>query len=189
MLNVNQSKIEKSLGCDLIYYVHDYDAYVLVQYKRLRKGGVGWEYRPDKQLEKELERMRTLTGLSTPSAEPGSHRLGEDFCFLKFCKPEVDDPFSLEMAEGMYLPVSLWDKLVSSEQLLGPLGGTVLTYDNVSRYLTNTNFIALVERAWIGSCNLTSAQITEVIRGALKAGDSVILATSQSAPRRRARAS
>jgi hypothetical protein len=185
VLNVNQSKIEKSVGCDLIYYLHDYDAYVVVQYKRLRVAGKDWEYRPDAQLEKELERMRKLNRMVKSAPHPKAHRLGEDFCFLKFCKPEIRDPFSLEMSEGMYLPVSLWDKLVSSGQLAGPRGGTALTYHNVDRYFNNTNFIRLVERAWVGSHGLTSEHITKIIEGALKAGESTILATSSSGPPRR----
>jgi hypothetical protein len=176
VINVNRSKIEQTLGCDLIYYTHRYQAYVLVQYKRLRNSGQTWEYRPDQQLAKELERMRIVTSQSKPSSEPSEHRLGEDFCFLKLCRPEVEDPFSLEMAEGIYLPLGLWDKLESSGQLSGPRGGTVLTYDNVERYLTNTNMIALIERSWIGSCGPTSEQIGEVIERALEAGNSVILA-------------
>lgn len=176
VLNVNASKIERTLGCDLIYYTHRYDAYVLVQYKRLRQGGKDWEYRPDKQLAKELERMRSITDAATPSQEPREHRFGNDFCFLKLCRPEVEDPFSREMAEGMYLPLGLWDKLEASGQLCGPKGGTVLNYENVDRYLTNTHIIGLVERSWVGSCGATSKQIGEVIKRALAAGNSLILA-------------
>jgi hypothetical protein len=186
VINVNESKIEHSLGCDLIYYVHDYDAYVLVQYKRLKKSGDGWEYRPDKQLPGELRRMRRLTRSATGSTDPRAHRLGDDFCFLKLCKPEVDDPFSQEMAEGMYLPLGLWDKLVGSGQVLGPRGGTVVTYENVGRHLSNTHFVNLVERAWVGSRNLTSGEVSTIIKEALRAGGSLILATGDSpSPRRR----
>jgi hypothetical protein len=184
VFNVNRSTVERALGCDLVYFIHEYDSFVLVQYKRLRRGVQGWEYRPNEQLRKELARMRAITSEGAPSAEPRAHRFGEDFCFLKLCKPEVEDPFSLEMAEGMYLPLGLWDKLESSEQLLGPRGGTVVTYENVDRYLTNTNFIALVERAWIGSCNLTSKQIAKVVDGKLKAGDALVLAASGGSSRR-----
>lgn len=61
MLNVNASKIENTLGCDLIYYTHRYDAYVLVRYKRLRRGSRDLAYRPDKHLASELARMRAIT--------------------------------------------------------------------------------------------------------------------------------
>jgi hypothetical protein len=187
MVNVNHSKVEQTLGCDLIYYTHRYDAYVLVQYKRLRRGGEGWEYRPDKQLAIELERMRRITNQAKYSPQPSSHRLGEDFCFVKLCRPEVEDPYSLEMAEGMYFPLGLWDKLVDSEQLRGSKGGTVFTYENVDRYLTNTNIIGLIERSWMGSCGPTSEQIGDVIQNALAAGSSVMLAVEANplpAPRR-----
>jgi hypothetical protein len=190
VINVNHNKVEQTLGCDLIYYTHRYNAYVLVQYKRLRKGVAGWEFRPDMQLDKELERMRRIARQVQPSREPSAHRLGEDFCFVKLCRPEVEDPFSLEMAEGMYFPLSLWDKLVDSEQLLGPRGGTVFTYENVDRYLTNTNIIGLIERSWMGSCGPTSEQIGEVIQRALAADSSVMLAVEANplpAPRRGSR--
>jgi hypothetical protein len=177
VLNVNHSKVERALGCDLIYYTHRYDAYVLVQYKRLRRGGSEWEYRPDAQLDKELERMRRITAAAKPSSDPASHRLGADFCFVKLCLPEVEDPFSMEMAEGMYLPLGLVDKLRDSEQVRGPRGGKAFTYENVDRHLTNTNMIGLIARSWLGSCGATSEQIGEVIRSALAAGSSMILAS------------
>jgi hypothetical protein len=83
----------------------------------------------------------------------------------------------MEMAEGMYLPLGLVDKLRDSEQVRGPRGGKAFTYENVDRHLTNTNMIGLIARSWLGSCGATSEQIGEVIRSALAAGSSMILAS------------
>ena len=53
-------KLEHALGCDLVYYARDYDAYVLVQYKRLRQEKSDWVFRPDKRFDSELTRMREI---------------------------------------------------------------------------------------------------------------------------------
>jgi hypothetical protein len=183
VINVNRSKLEETLGCDLIYYNEYYDAYVLVQYKRMRRGHPTWEYRPDARLAGQLERMRAISkSVAGADASPRQHRFGPDFCFLKLCKPEVEDLFSREMAEGMYLPLSLWDKLTASQQLLGRDGGTVVTYENIDRYLTNTHFIDLVERSWLGSSRVTSAQIGEIVEAALAGDEAVVLASSAGGP-------
>lgn len=112
MINVNRGDVEHSLGCDLVYYVHRYDSYVLVQYKRMtRAATVGRGYRPDVRLDDELDRMRGIAAPAAPSDDPNDHRLGESFCFLTLREGEVDEPFSGRLAQGMYIPIDLWDKL------------------------------------------------------------------------------
>jgi hypothetical protein len=166
------------LGCDLIYYTPDYNAHVLVQYKRLAKPGVGpWEFRPssDANFEKELKRMRAIAAPARVKDTPEHHRFGENFCFIKFCKATTNDPFSGELAPGMYLPLDYFDKLALAGRLKGPRGGTVVNYDNVGRWLNNSAFVGLVERAWVGTRGLTSTQLTTVIRRSLAAKHSLIL--------------
>ena len=63
---LNRTSVEKSLGVDLIYYNHQFDAYTLVQYKRMNKGPVkknapdSWVFRPssDRNFGIEIERMQ-----------------------------------------------------------------------------------------------------------------------------------
>jgi hypothetical protein len=89
VVNANRTKIETNLGVDLLYYSHNYAAYVLVQYKRLRKGKETWEFRPsqDRNFEPELQRMREIAEPGEDNGDPDEHRLGDNFCFVKLCKP------------------------------------------------------------------------------------------------------
>jgi len=176
--NVNQTDIERSLGCDLLYHVHEHNAYVLVQYKRLRRDSQGrWEYRPsrDAGFEAQLARMAAIAQ-GANSATPDAYRLGEGFCFVKFCEPVTQDPMSGDLSAGMYLPIEYIECLRTSGSVLGPRGGDVIRHDNVRRWLTNTLFTRLVERTWVGTRDLATKDIAKVIREALDAGESVVVA-------------
>ena len=61
ILNCNRQPLEQALGMDLIYYSHRFQAFVLVQYKRMVDEGGSPGYRPysDANHAKELARMRT----------------------------------------------------------------------------------------------------------------------------------
>ncbi|MEA2221997.1 MAG: hypothetical protein QOH83_373 [Solirubrobacteraceae bacterium] len=180
VLNVNRLAVERNVGCDLVYYVHTYKAYVLVQYKRMERAGNDWHYRPETKLDGELARMRAIAAPVTQGDDPLEHRLGDNFCFLKLCKGEVENPFSGELAQGMYIPLDLWDKLESAGTLTGPRGGRLASFGNVDRYLTNTDFVALVQKSWLGTRGVTSDAITKVIERSLDAGNSLILAVGDS---------
>lgn len=67
-----------------------------------------------------------------------------------------------------------------------------MTHENAGRYFDNTQFVSLVQDAWIGSRGVTSDQITEIVRSGLDADRSVILAAgkrAEGARRRRRRRS
>jgi hypothetical protein len=190
IVNANRTPIENTLGCDLIYYIHDYDAYVLVQYKRLTKAAHGWEFRPDSDANfaEELNRMRAIAAPAKVRDDPEHYRMGENFCFIKFCRPVVSEPFSGELSSGMYLPLDYFDRLVKADRLKGPRDGKVLTYENVGRWLNNSAFVGLVERSWVGARGLTAKELEGVLRRSLAAKHSLILAEGDAAapaPRRR----
>jgi hypothetical protein len=190
VVNANRTPIENTLGCDLIYYIHDYDAYVLVQYKRLTKAGTRWEFRPDTDanFEQELTRMRAIAARAKVKQDPEHYRMGANFCFIKFYRPVTNEPFSGELSAGMYIPLDYFDCLVKADRLKGPHGGKVLTYENVGRWLNNSAFVGLVERSWVGAHGRTSQQLETVLRRSLAAKHSLILAegdAAQPVPRRR----
>jgi hypothetical protein len=87
--NVNNTKLERVLGVDLIYRHLGTDTFVLVQYKKMDRSSTGdWGYRPDAQLRKELERMRRVDGwLVQPDADPATWRLFPKGCFVKLVHP------------------------------------------------------------------------------------------------------
>ena len=179
-INVNRSSVERSLGVDLIYYTHTFNAYVLVQYKRMeREAGSDAVFRPNDQFEEELARMRALVLDEAEPAAPVDYRLDPRCCFLKLCPSVAKEIPVGSLVGGMYLPLAYWDVLAASPQVIGPRGGVAVTHGNAGRYLHNTQFVSLVQDGWVGTCGLTSEQITEVIRSGLDADRSIILAAAK----------
>lgn len=177
VVNVNRTDVEHALGVDLVYYNHHFEAYVMVQYKRMvQKNSGEHEYRPDGQLEKELERMRSLGGSRPVAGDPRGYRLDDIGMYLKLCPSTERFLQSADLIRGMYLPLEYWDLALASELTLGKRGGRIVTYDNVDRHMSNTLFIELVSSGWIGSRGLNSAKVTETIRASLSANKSVVLA-------------
>lgn len=178
VVNVNRTPLEETLGVDLIYYAHQYDAYVLVQYKMLRRETDAYVYRPagDKSIEDEIKRMSVIPEGKWDS-KPGNYRLGPSACYFKFCYTRVS-PMDSTLARGLYVPLEFWKSLIGSGELVGPKGGVVLHSDHLPRHLSNTDFVALVKEGWIGSRGATSDLLQQVISESLHSGRSVTLARS-----------
>jgi hypothetical protein len=178
IINVNRAGVEHALGVDLVYYSLDHDAYVVVQYKRMERGSGGdqWSFRPDEQFNAELDRMRSLVPPADAPPTPTEYRLDDHCTYLKICRRATRQPFADSLMPGIYLPLAYWDLLESSGALRGPRGGTVLTHKSAQRWINNTLFIELVQPAWVGSRGETTQQITDLIRSALAAKRSLILA-------------
>lgn len=182
VVNVNRTDVEHALGVDLVYYNHQFEAYVLVQYKRMlkRASGGGHEYRPDAQLEKELDRMRSLGRAGPVAITPSEYRLDDSGMFLKLCPSTSPALDPAALIRGMYLPLEYWDLALASDQTLGPRGGRVVTFENVERHMSNTFFVELVSSGWIGSRGLNTAKVTDIVSASLSANKSVILAEAGS---------
>jgi len=184
ILNVNRSALENTLGVDLIYYNDRYAAYIAVQYKRMIEEGGDREpsFRPGGgSYGEELERMREFERTYPASGWTGAlteYRLHQGAFYFKLCPRIVLTPSSTEMLTGMYLPLDYWYGLVADLSTDGPRGGTRLTYSNISRYITNTLFVRLVAAGWVGTSDLATSAISEIIRAGIENGRSVILAAS-----------
>lgn len=181
VIMANRLPLEEQTGADLIYYNETYRCFAMVQYKAMEKGDDGPEFRWQKgdQLEDEIARMdNVLSEIDKlqPDGAPRSFRFSNNPFFLKFCPRIVFDPDDKGLFKGMYLPLTLWKGLCSSNALKGPKGGNLLTYENVGRYLTNSEFVALVAKSWVGTTVSQSAVLEEIIRNVLAAGKTVILA-------------
>lgn len=187
VVTANNNPLEHSLGVDLIYWHHQYDSFTMVQYKRMvgegrRKKRVA--YRPSGSYEEEIRRMQAIWARVGPSRSqlPGSlcsgYRLNSMPFFFKLCQLSEFDPEDQGLVPGMYIPLDYWEILLASDDVTGPRGGKVLTYENVGRHLNNTEFIPLVQSGWIGSSGLASAQLEELITYVLSSGRAVNLAWS-----------
>jgi hypothetical protein len=182
VLLANRTDLEHTLGVDLLYYSHDVDSYVLAQYKKMRRAANrDWEFRPsnDRNFEGELDRMRAVAGGGVASKRPAGYRLGKNFCFIKFCEAETSDIASTQLTKGMTLPLDLWDSLVAAGELRGPQGGTVLRYDTAGRWLSNTTFIELVGRSWVGTSGISTRRVAAYVKKALGDGYAVMMAAGR----------
>jgi hypothetical protein len=177
--NVNSTPLERVLGVDLIYRHLSSDTFVLVQYKKMSRNAKGsWGYRPDAQLNAELERMRKVDESDVgPMEDPKTWRLFPKGCFVKLVRPpEYLDPSSDRLLRGIYLPVPYLDELLEHGTALGPRGGQWLGYDTIDRYMTTTLFVSLVREGWIGTRGVATRAIEGLVGAAVGRGDSVMIA-------------
>lgn len=180
--NANMEPLERTLGVDVIYYNQPADSFVLVQYKRLRKEGEGgWWYRPDKQFNDEMDRMRRVDGLCGPAPDD-DFRLHSEACWIKLCDPSstVENPESL--IRGMYLPRVYFKGFIESSKSLGPKGGRRIGWDNVDRYLNNTHFIEMVKAGWIGTHGEASKHLAGIVQEGLHSRKSVVIGAELGPP-------
>ncbi|MBW9275181.1 MAG: hypothetical protein K1563_15985 [Candidatus Thiodiazotropha sp. (ex. Lucinisca nassula)] len=178
LLNSNRTKIENTLGVDLVYYHHSYGAFVLIQYKRLT-GNPEPIYRPDSDssYKEEVSRMRKFLHENPfeDSSQIEEYRMNKNPFFFKFCNSNSKDHWS-RMTPGMYIPLELWEKFIVSDQSVGPRGGRFIGYENSQRWLNNSEFVALVRKGWVGSSNSMSKNINSIIADKLAANRSVVYA-------------
>lgn len=170
--------LEKLTGADLIYYNETYKSFIFIQYKMLDDSK---EYRPDKQLHSEIARIEELLkncSHSPPKSCP-DFRLHSNPFFLKLCPRMNFIPEDLSLSRGMYIPLEYWKVLESSGQIAGSRGGKLVTFNNVGRYLSNTEFAVLVANGWVGSSPGESSYLEEIIKETLISGRAVIYAVKE----------
>jgi hypothetical protein len=176
VMNANRTAVEHTLGVDVVYWNEQQSSFVLVQYKKMRKEGndnegtTRLEYRPDRNLGSELERMRQVDARCAP--QPGDFRLLSTPCWLKLCNPSGRVGDASDLIKGMYFAREHFEELIRTFR--GPRGGTVITYENSTRHLSNTLFIELVQDGWIGSSGSASDQIRDLVRESISTGHSVL---------------
>jgi hypothetical protein len=178
----NRTALEHQTGADLIYFNATFNSFVLVQYKAMERPSGTQEslFRlPNTQLADEIKRM-DATHSSLRGARPSSHRhdyrLNENPFFLKLCPRVVFNPDNVGLTPGMYMPLDYWRFVESDSDLVGKRGGRIVTYQNIGRYLDNSEFAAIVRGAWIGTTPSQSALLGPVIEELLREGKAVVVA-------------
>ncbi len=181
VINSNRTRIEKTLGVDLLYYNHACASFILVQYKRLT-GNPNPVFRPnnDPNLERELERMRAFRGTSKSAASNYlSYRLNDNPFFLKLCKAQSSGDWNGRMLPGMYFPLDMWDLLMNTDYVKGPRGGQRVSFESAPRRLSNSEFTALVAKGWIGTNELDTERLNNLLVELLASNHSVVAAVQQ----------
>jgi hypothetical protein len=181
VIMANRLPLEEQTGADLIYYNETYRAFVLVQYKAMEKAEerVAFRWQDGDRFSNEIERMDVMLAELAKCAvddAPEGFRLCSNPFFLKFCSRVVFNPDDTGLFSGIYLPLDLWKSLHAGGRLKGPQGGNVLSFENVGRKLSNSEFIELVANSWVGTTIPQSAELAKVIRAVLESGRTVTFA-------------
>ena len=181
VIMANREKLEKHTGADLIYFNETFRSFVMVQYKAMEKGAKEPEFRwrTGDQFSEELARMDAmaieLEKISDDDAADG-FRLHQDPFYLKFCPRIAFNPDDRGLFNGMYLPRTLWHRMVKAGGLKGAKNGNVLTYSNAGRRFQNREFISLVANSWIGTTIPQSTSVERMIKEVLGSGRAVTYA-------------
>ncbi len=190
ILNCNRQPLERTLGVDLLYYNHRYDSFVLVQYKRMVAGADGQaDYRPDSdrghgnELRRMVEANKALTAVGGSDADGIlAFRLSRQPFFMKLCESKARPALDDGMVPGMYVPLGLWRRVLSSESVRGPRGGVRITWETCKRRLNNSEFTNLLRHGWIGSAAGTSKMLSQIVEEVLGRGRMLIFAATSAAP-------
>jgi len=177
IMYANRTIIENNIGVDLIYHDHINRSYIFVQYKRLSEINKKFIYYPsgDKNLVKELKLMNALEAKLTKDEK--DYRINEQVFYFKFCD-ERQNIHAKELSSGFYLPKDYF--LLIGELQKEESGHINISYDTVTRYLTNTVFIELIQYGLIGTKVNDANLISEIIKGLLANKKALILATTTS---------
>jgi hypothetical protein len=177
----NKNDLEKTLGVDLIYYNKEYHSFVLVQYKLMKKEGAdeGFSFRPDVQLKKEILRMNKFIkdhGDKVAIIKHNEYRINSDGFLFKLVPNRGIQAASEKLISGMYLTREYMNYLLDDNGPKGKKGGSIITFDNSPRYLTNTEFSNLVNRGWMGSNCKQSDVLAKLIRIFQETGRALLVA-------------
>jgi hypothetical protein len=176
IIYANRTPLENNIGVDLIYYGHNHQTFIFVQYKRLVEENKKYIYRAnnDKSLIKELDRMNNLK--THMIEDKHDYRINDEVFYFKFCK-EKQDIYTKDLCQGFYLPKDFFDLIYSRQKKENK--SVVFSYDVVERYLNNTLFIELIKSGLIGTKYINANSISKVIKETLESGKSLILATNK----------
>lgn len=179
VLVTDKKPLEEDMGVDLIYYNEFFKSFVMVQYKAMEPSDNGPIYRlPNKQLEKEIKAMDNILEkikVNKPT-NINDFRIFYNPFFLKLCSRVEFDPDSKDMMPGMYFPLDYWKILENDETIKGPRGGKGVTYENMHKKFTSTDFKGLLVSGWIGTDATNSAYLEKVIKEAVESGKRIIYA-------------
>ena len=179
--NVNATKVEGRLGTDLIYYHHGTHSFTLVQYKKLGPRKQPMYVGPNDRLHGQLDRLEAVSKRSLSPSAARDWRLSNDHCFIKLAHwTEEDSAGDGAPASGMILPVPYVRLLLEDSATATSGAGRQLGYEQVERYLTNTQFIQLVQDGFIGSVGVDAQTLREIVDERVEQGNGVMVAAEDS---------
>ena len=174
----NKRPLEQTFGVDLVYLNRTQKNVVMVQYKMLEPvtgdgGENDWIYRPDSQLDSEIERMRKFSKAHSP--KPFEYRLNPQVFYLKFVKRDG----ALRNA-AIVLPIEHFEQVRADAASVGPRGGIRLSFEALGgQYLRQGPFLDLIRSGYIGAHAETTDHLSALV-DAIVRGDRALVAAIQS---------
>lgn len=180
VITANKRPLEEVLGVDLIYLNAVKKNIVMVQYKMLepdrKKGGTDWLYRPDGQLDKEMERMKRFGQSHAPG--PLEYRINPEVFYLRFVRRDANLGKS-----AVTMPIGHFRVLRRNPDCKGPRGAFRISYESLDgRYLRQNGFLDLIRSGYIGAYAQTTTDLNSIIEDILKNGRAVVAAYQSSLP-------
>lgn len=177
LLCVDNTDVERIAGVDLIYHIDAFDSFVMIQYKRMSGG----RYRPDARCRAQVERMARayehMTAAPSQNASERDFRLSSNPFFFKVCEGTVPIEFNEALIEGMYFSLEHWQRVLADLGSRGPKGGVEISRKTAPRWFSNTEFIDLAKKGWIGTTRAAGIQwVKELVQQLLDDEHSLILA-------------
>ncbi|MET8127701.1 hypothetical protein [Streptomyces sp. NPDC005231] len=179
--NVNATPIEGRLGTDLIYYHHGTHSFTLVQYKKLGQGGRPMYVGPNDRLHAQIDRLEAVNMKSRVPDAARDWRLSSDHCFIKLAHwTEEDSAGDAAPTNGLILPVTYIRLLLRDSATATRGEGRNLGYEQVERYLTNSQFIELVQDGFIGSVGVDVETLRNIVDERVEQGQGTLVAIEAS---------
>lgn len=176
LLCVDRSPIETTTGVDLIYHFDTFDSFVMVQYKRMSDG----IYRPEARCHEQVNCMAQTHGRLVSESQPVSEkdfRLSSNPFYFKICEGAIPIEHNESLVEGMYFPIGQWQLILTDPSSRGPRDGVAISRKIAPRWLSNTEFIDIAKKGWIGTTQAAGRKwVRELVQQSLGGARSLILA-------------
>jgi hypothetical protein len=175
----NKLPLEKMLGVDLIYINEIQGNTIMIQYKMLEpekdKDGKtnDWIYRPDGQLQSELERM----ALPELAKEFSDYRLNRTPFYMKFVKRKVEDT----TPQSYIISVDHLKQHLKTPAAKGSRGGIRISYERLGgTYLRETEMNSLIQSGYIGCHSAETDALHPIIAAVAQGHRSLVIAWQES---------
>lgn len=179
--NVNRNQYEKALGVDLLYYNHEYNSFIMIQYKLWEnKSQDNLFFRADSQYDKAIQRMANFEKLlsekiKTETTEIQPQKLNINPFYFKICNPTQLN-YNNEMISGIYIDYKYLEAIMKLR--LGERDGKIIREKDIINPVNNALFIELVKKGLIGSTKVDSHKLDKFVEDLLDADRNVILGES-----------
>lgn len=185
----DKKTLETIVGIDLLIYQELFDAFILVQYKMMRRSsGTSdkWSYRVDKQMKSQLTAMKKVVAGS--GVQGGNSygitnwRLNDEVFYWKFCEATRIKDSEGTLVHGITLNREHLESFLSlPDSRSRAQVGQRIGYANCHRYLTNSQFVELAREGWIGGGAPMAKLIRRILVASQAGGRRTILAVIKSA--------